>query len=325
MKDTFNLDTRIGSDINIIEGSYGHFENTVTSEDGRYTVPQTLYYNSNLSTVYRAIDNRTGKEVAIKIGKKDIDPYEEGGSKIFLSEARHIKALQEKHLEEEGTKLLIPEIIDFTIAEINGEKRPILVTEWIEGQPMIINNIEYKFSSIHEFIQRHYDVAQTLDYCHENNVIHGDLKPSQYIIGDDGHTYVLDFGLSNIGSTNKKIRGTTSYTPMSVRISKEWTVEKEKKFFVEMMYRMLTGKSPYNIEHLATVGNKDISIIFDNGEKYVSIYPQHDGVEKTLQLSRVKSHALDKLFENALIGDGLKNISCSQFIQRMIDTIEETI
>ncbi|KXN83008.1 Serine/threonine-protein kinase CTR1 [Leucoagaricus sp. SymC.cos] len=43
--------------------------------------------------------------------------------------------------------------------------------------------------------------AKGLEYLHQNNVIHGDLKPSNILVHDDGRPLLCDFGRSRILDT----------------------------------------------------------------------------------------------------------------------------
>lgn len=42
------------------------------------------------------------------------------------------------------------------------------------------------------------DIASGMEYLHARNVVHGDLRAANVLIGDDGRACVADFGLSRI-------------------------------------------------------------------------------------------------------------------------------
>ncbi|KZP16889.1 kinase-like protein [Athelia psychrophila] len=61
------------------------------------------------------------------------------------------------------------------------------------------------------------EIAKGLDVLHGNHVIHGDLKPENIFVSDDGHAKIADFGVSVI----PQLAGftTTSMNPRNVRYS----------------------------------------------------------------------------------------------------------
>ncbi|KZP18202.1 kinase-like protein [Athelia psychrophila] len=61
------------------------------------------------------------------------------------------------------------------------------------------------------------EIARGVDVLHGNGVIHGDLKPENIFVSDDGHAKIADFGVSVI----PQLAGftTTSMNPKNVRYS----------------------------------------------------------------------------------------------------------
>ncbi|KZT26823.1 kinase-like protein [Neolentinus lepideus HHB14362 ss-1] len=71
-------------------------------------------------------------------------------------------------------------------------------------------------------------IAQGLRYLHNNNVVHGDLKPANVLIGDNGQPLLADFGLSRIlgvrGFTLSLQAGSTAYTAPEILWSGQGSV-----------------------------------------------------------------------------------------------------
>lgn len=68
-------------------------------------------------------------------------------------------------------------------------------------------------------------VCDAISYAHSRNIIHGDLKPENVIVGEHGEVYVADWGLAHeIGDTNttaETIKGTPRYfAPEAIREGK---------------------------------------------------------------------------------------------------------
>eukprot|EP00298_Acanthocystis_sp_HF-20_P016623 c21533_g1_i1.p1 GENE.c21533_g1_i1~~c21533_g1_i1.p1 ORF type:complete len:891 (+),score=312.88 c21533_g1_i1:163-2673(+) len=73
-----------------------------------------------------------------------------------------------------------------------------LVMEFVSGGDCLclLNN----FSSLAEDVTKFYiaETALSLNWLHEHNIVHGDIKPANIMIGSDGHIKLTDFGLSQI-------------------------------------------------------------------------------------------------------------------------------
>ena len=37
-----------------------------------------------------------------------------------------------------------------------------------------------------------------LEYCHDKNIIHSDIKPENLVIDDDGYVRITDFGIARV-------------------------------------------------------------------------------------------------------------------------------
>lgn len=48
-----------------------------------------------------------------------------------------------------------------------------------------------------------YQVADALNYCHQNKVIHRDLKPENILLTEDDNVKLADFGWSAHTQSNK--------------------------------------------------------------------------------------------------------------------------
>lgn len=135
-----------------------------------------------LGRVFRAIDEHTGKTVAIKVlhDKFSRDPKFLG---IFHRELLIMSRLNHKHI----------------VAYLDSHFEPpncFIVTDYVEGW------------SGHSFIRRvkrvpplvglsiAIDMLQGIDHLHLHDTIHSDLSAANYMIDRDGRVFVMDFGLS---------------------------------------------------------------------------------------------------------------------------------
>jgi len=69
-------------------------------------------------------------------------------------------------------------------------------------------NVLEKYGALDETIVRFYiaELIQAVEYLHEINILHRDLKPDNMLLDSNGHMKLADFGLSEVGlhSTIKK-------------------------------------------------------------------------------------------------------------------------
>src|ERR1700693_2105600 len=156
------------------------------------------------------------------------------------------------------------------IAAIYGleESGPIrgLVMELVEG-PTLAERIAAGAIPMDEALPIARQVADAVEYAHDNNVIHRDLKPANIKVKADGTVKVLDFGLAKALSDEPEsadfansptlsmaatrqgvILGTASY--MSPEQAKGKTVDRRADVwaFGVLLYEMLTGKQLFSGE-----------------------------------------------------------------------------
>jgi serine/threonine protein kinase len=129
-----------------------------------------------MGEVYRALDARLGREVAIKI-------CQERFSARFEREARAISSLNHPHictLHDIGPNYLVMELVE-------GET----LRDWLKRAPAVEPSLE---------IAR--QVLEALRAAHRAGIIHRDLKPENIMVRFDSYVKVLDFGLAKMMPTS---------------------------------------------------------------------------------------------------------------------------
>ena len=121
--------------------------------------------DGGMSRVYKAVDTRLGRTVAIKIPKAQF-------SGRFLREARAISALNHPHI--------------CTLYDIGPDY---LVMEYVEGSPLKGPMPTERALPIAAAI------ADALDAAHRKGIVHRDLKPGNILLTESGPK-LLDFGLA---------------------------------------------------------------------------------------------------------------------------------
>jgi tetratricopeptide (TPR) repeat protein len=134
-----------------------------------------------MGVVYRAEDLQLGREVAIKLLKKDVSASDEWLGR-FEREARLASSLQHAHI--------------CTIHELGEhDGQPFIVMERLEGRT-IRQLIEVGPIPIPRLLDFARQIADALDAAHRRGIIHRDIKPANLFVTYGHHLKVLDFGLA---------------------------------------------------------------------------------------------------------------------------------
>jgi WD40 repeat protein/tRNA A-37 threonylcarbamoyl transferase component Bud32 len=166
---------------------------------GRFELTGVLGHGA-FGTVYKARDAELDRTVAIKVpragnlaGAQEMDR--------FLREAR--SAAQLRH----------PSIV--TVHEV-GQKEglPYLVSDFVQGVTLT-DLLSARRPGFREAAELVAEIADALQYAHEQGVVHRDVKPSNIMIGEDGKPCVMDFGLAKreAGEITMTIEGQVLGTP----------------------------------------------------------------------------------------------------------------
>ena len=170
---------------------------------GRYHVIRQLG-QGGMGSVWLAEDRQLdNRKVAIKMLPS-----------IVVTDKRAYQQLKSEALV--SLKLIHPNIVTLRAFEENNGA-PFLVMDYIEGRTLSDYLAEKGKLSEAETIKLLKPIAAALDYAHGEKVIHRDVKPSNIIIRNDGHPFILDFGIareiqeSMTRVTGRTISGTLLY------------------------------------------------------------------------------------------------------------------
>jgi serine/threonine protein kinase len=153
---------------------------------GPYEI-QTLIGKGGMGEVYRALDPRMGREVAIKVSG---DRF----SERFNREVRAVAALNHPNI--------------CTLHDVGPNY---LVMELVEG-PTLAERIEQGAVPLDEALRIARQIADALEAAHEKGIIHRDLKPANIKLKPDGTVKVLDFGLAKVADIQADARLSDSPT-----------------------------------------------------------------------------------------------------------------
>jgi len=202
---------------------------------GKYQVLEELG-RGGMAVVYKGYNPGLERTVALKALPEELAGDEEFITR-FIREAR--TAAQLKH----------PNIATVFDVEQEGDTNYI-VMEFLPGHTLqheIQNNGALSLTQILEIIHA---LADALDYAHERGLTHRDVKPSNVMVGPDGHVTLMDFGIvkaaAGIKLTREGMRiGTPEY--MSPEQSQGKKVDHRSDIYSlgVVLYEMLTGRVPF--------------------------------------------------------------------------------
>lgn len=219
-----------------------------TSILGRYEILGELGRGA-MGIVYKAYDPRINRVVAIKTISRvaGISAEEQAYRARFFGEA------------EAAGRLSHPRIVPiFDIGESPETLIPYIVMEYIAGRSLEeILSSEGASLPLGTILQLTQEVAEALDYAHLQGVVHRDVKPSNIIIGADGHAKIADFGIAQLNTIDTEGPGHTWGTPayMSPEQFRGEAVDGRSDVFSlgVILYRMLTGHRPFQGNSALTV------------------------------------------------------------------------
>ena len=136
-----------------------------------------------MGEVYRARDQRLGRDVAIKVLPASLSRDAER-MRRFEQEARATAALNHPNI-----------LAVFDIGTHDGS--PYLVTELLEGETLR-ERMQARALSARKSVDYAQQIARGLVAAHEKGILHRDLKPENIFVTSSGQVKILDFGLAKL-------------------------------------------------------------------------------------------------------------------------------
>ena len=214
---------------------------------GRYEILEIIGTGAH-GRVARAHDPMIGRLVAIKLFPKELASGE--ARQRFIQEARVVGQLSH------------PSIItlhDMGIDE--ATQTPYLVMEYLEGQPLdrILEKGSVPYPRACAWAA---EVACALGVAHRKGVIHGDVKPANMLITDDGRLKLMDFGMARLASRDSKatpLVGTPAYWCPEQIMGKPQDARSDLFSLGVVLYEMVTGKRPFDADSLQAICSRVLS------------------------------------------------------------------
>jgi Tol biopolymer transport system component len=206
---------------------------------GRYRIERELGAGG-MATVYLAHDVRHDRKVALKVLRPELAAVV--GGERFLAEIKTTANLQHPHI--------LP-------LHDSGEAGGLVfyVMPYVEGESLRERLTREKQLPVEEAVRIATEVADALEYAHQQGVIHRDIKPENVLL-HGGHALVADFGIALAASRTAAGAARLTETGMSVGTpaymapeqamgEREITPKADVFALGCVLYEMLTGAPPF--------------------------------------------------------------------------------
>lgn len=194
---------------------------------GRYRIESRLSEGA-MGTVYRARSD-DGPQVAIK---RLVDPEDAARFEIearLLSRLDHPRIVRVvEHVEDEGSHYLVMDLVE------GPDLNRVMLERGEPGLPV---------EEVLEYVRQ---ASEALQYVHEQNVVHRDVKPHNLIRGADG-IVLVDFGIAREGGREDggtRAIGTPLYMAPEVLVGEEVSGRSDVYSLGATAWALLSGKPP---------------------------------------------------------------------------------
>ena len=209
-----------------------------------YRITDTLGAGG-MGVVYRAVDIRLNRTVALKVIRHDV--AEGDRRQRFIKEARATSAFNH------------PNIVTIHEVDAAGDV-DFIVMEIVPGLSLD-KRIPAGGLPIDDVVRLGEQIASALETAHAADIVHRDIKPANVLVSDTGHVKVLDFGIAKhlvlqqpdattLAVPDATRRGTVlgSLAYMSPEQAQGLDVDGRSDVFSfgVLLYEMLSGRRPFS-------------------------------------------------------------------------------
>lgn len=207
---------------------------------------QRLIGKGGMADVYLSFDTMLQRIVAVKIFKRN----EEEMLKRFIREARLMQQLSHPHL--------MP-IYNAGASTVDGTTQYYIVMPFMEGGTLRTHIRSSRLSPV-EACSYLYEIADALDYVHQQGVVHRDIKSSNVLLDAEGRPYLTDFGIARTTTdvtqltSTGNVLGTVDYVaPELFEPHRKADSLSDLYSLGVLLFEMVTGRLPFTAENQVAV------------------------------------------------------------------------
>ena len=260
--------------------------------DGRYRVNARIGHGG-MAEVYEATDVINKRIVAIKLIREDVmqNPV---NLKRFENEAMIAASLNHPNI----IKVYNHGMVD---------NRPYIANEYIKGQTLK-DVLDFRGSlSIEEALSIMIQLADTMAYAHQHNIIHRDIKPQNMYLLSDGTLKLGDFGIAQADGFNDNLTSTGdiigSVHYLAPEIAKGGQASAQSDIYSAgvTFFELITGHVPFTKDNAVNTAVAHIKERFPSPKKYLPNCPRE--IERiifkcTKKSLRERYKTMEELYED---------------------------
>jgi serine/threonine protein phosphatase PrpC len=244
--------------------------------DDRYEIQETIS-RSGMASIFKAGDRESGRAVAIKV------PHMQ-----FESDIASYQRFERE--EAIGLSLDHPSVLKI-LPGPEHKSRPYIVMEFLEGQTLAEVLGALRPLPEKDAVGIASRVCEALEYLHEHNVIHRDLKPQNIMLCADGSVRLMDFGIAKAERARRltwvgfsPTLGTPDYMAPEQVKGRRGDERTDIYSLGAILYEMTTGSAPFEGESPYVIMNARLT-----GDP---VAPRKLNPALTPQIEEITLHAL---------------------------------
>ena len=231
--------------------------------DGRYQV-EALVALGGMATVYRGIDTRLDRRVALKVMHADLARDEDFVGR-FIGEAKS------------AARLSHPNVVSVYDQGRDGPY-PYLAMEYLPGRTLRDLLGERGWFPPREALAIMVPLLSGLAAAHTAGIVHRDVKPENVLIAPDGHLKVVDFGLARALSVSSQTRtgmiiGTVAYLAPEQVTGTSADARTDVYAAGIVLFELLTGAKPHTGDGPLAVAYKHVNETVPAPSRFVQGIP----------------------------------------------------
>ncbi len=245
--------------------------------EGERFVIERLAGSGGMSSVYRALDRKTDRPVAIK--------YLALRTQLQQEAARFLREIQLL------AELSHPGIVGYVHHGQSAAGLPYLVMEWLDGEDLT-RRLSRGPLSVAESVRLAQKVCEALELLHSRGIVHRDIKPSNLFLRDGliDRVTLLDLGVARRSASHRTMTqtgiviGTPEYmSPEQARGRRDIGPPADIFSLGCVLHECLTGRPPFMGEHLSALLSR---ILFEDAPRLSSAWrnvsPQLDALVQAM-------------------------------------------